>query len=284
MTLPFVGIQAEDRSVGATFTYPFGYYFGTSNYKGAIEVTQTAYSDRGKSSINYYIPVSLSSITILGGDIPSGASANCENLTSVTIGRDVTKIGEGAFYNCIGLKEVRITDITAWCKITFEDSEANPLQYAKNLYLKGTLVRVLVIPSSVTSIKNFAFFGCSKLTRITIPSSVTSIGACAFYGCTELTNVTIPSSVTSIGEQAFSECTELTSITIPASVKSIGIFCFAGCDSLTAVTFQDFNDWAVSQTDTFSSRKDLSPGSLSIPSTAKTYLTSTYCTYYWKKG
>ncbi|MBR3863451.1 MAG: leucine-rich repeat protein [Clostridia bacterium] len=284
MTLPFVGIQAEDRSVGATFTYPFGYYFGTSNYKGAIEVTQTAYSDRGKSSINYYIPVSLSSITILGGDIPSGAFANCENLTSVTIGRDVTKIGEGAFYNCIGLKEVRITDITAWCKITFEDSEANPLQYAKNLYLKGTLVRVLVIPSSVTSIKNFAFFGCSKLTRITIPSSVTSIGACAFYGCTELTNVTIPSSVTSIGEQAFSECTELTSITIPASVKSIGIFCFAGCDSLTAVTFQDFNDWAVSQTDTFSSRKDLSPGSLSIPSTAKTYLTSTYCTYYWKKG
>ena len=69
----------------------------------------------------------------------------------------------------------------------------------------------LVIPSTiegkpVTSIGEYAFFGCSGLTSVTIGNSVTSIGELAFYDCTELTSVTIPDSGTSIGEGAFSDC------------------------------------------------------------------------------
>ena len=81
---------------------------------------------------------------------------------------------------------------------------------------------VVVIPDSVTSIDDWAFFTCSGLTNITIPNSVTSIGHSAFRGCSELTSITIPDSVMSIGNQAFRDCTGLTSITIPASVKIIG--------------------------------------------------------------
>jgi hypothetical protein len=36
-----------------------------------------------------------------------------------------------------------------------------------------------------------------------IPDSVTSIGEQAFYGCEKLTSLVIPDSVTSIGEGAF---------------------------------------------------------------------------------
>jgi hypothetical protein len=79
----------------------------------------------------------------------------------------------------------------------------------------------------------------SYLTNVIIPDSVTSIGDSAFYNCTSLTSVTIPSSVTSIGDSAFGSCTSLTSVTIPSSVTSIGNFAFQGCTSLTSVTIPD---------------------------------------------
>jgi len=103
----------------------------------------------------------------------------------------------------------------------------------------------IVIPSQVefngkkydvTSIGDYAFYGCSGLTSITIPNSVTSIGEWAFYNCTGLTSVTIPNNVTSIGSYAFSGCSGLTSVTIPNSVTSIGGSAFSGCSGLTSVT------------------------------------------------
>ena len=50
------------------------------------------------------------------------------------------------------------------------------------------------------------------MTSITIPNSVTSIGEYAFYGCSSLTSVTIPNSVTSIGDAAFAKCGNLENI------------------------------------------------------------------------
>lgn len=106
---------------------------------------------------------------------------------------EVTGIGAHAFYYCIGLINV-------------------------------------TIPSSVTSIGNYAFYGCGvNFTKITIPNSVTSIGDYAFYSC-DFTEVIIPNSVTSIGGYAFAECFELTSITIPNSVTSIESYAFNGCN------------------------------------------------------
>lgn len=85
----------------------------------------------------------------------------------------------------------------------------------------------LEIPSeldgkAVTSIGDWAFYGCESLTSITIPDSVTSIGSSAFRNCKSLKSVTIPDSVTSIGYGAFEDCTSLTSVTIPDNVTSIG--------------------------------------------------------------
>lgn len=47
----------------------------------------------------------------------------------------------------------------------------------------------VTIPEGVTSIRNYAFQGCSKLTQIIIPNSVISIGTHAFQNCVSLTNV-----------------------------------------------------------------------------------------------
>ena len=72
------------------------------------------------------------------------------------------------------------------------------------------------------------WYSCS-LSNIVIPSSVTSIGNWAFNGCTSLSNIVIPNSVTSIGDWAFSDCTSLSNIVIPDSVTGIGKGAFNGC-------------------------------------------------------
>ena len=127
--------------------------------------------------------------------IPSGVSKVGSNalsytpITSIEIPNSVTNIGSSAFNGCTGLTGVYITDISSWCNIQFTDYFANPLYYAKNLYLNGELVTNAVIPTDVTSINNYAFSGCRSLTSIDIPDSVTSIGSSAFEGCTNLTRI-----------------------------------------------------------------------------------------------
>ena len=87
----------------------------------------------------------------------------------------------------------------------------------------------VVIPDSVISIGNYAFFDCSNLTSIVIPNSVTEIGSWAFRGCSGLKSITIPDSVTKIRWGVFCGCSSLTSINIPDSVKLIGEAAF--CDT-----------------------------------------------------
>ncbi|MDY5928438.1 MAG: leucine-rich repeat domain-containing protein [Candidatus Onthovivens sp.] len=101
--------------------------------------------------------------------------------------------------------------------------------------LKGnSIITKVIIPNSVTSIGEYAFYDCRSLVSINIPHSVTSIGDGAFSDC-RLTSIEIPNSVTSISADVFNNCYSLKSINIPNSVVSVGNYVFSTCTSLTKI-------------------------------------------------
>ena len=121
----------------------------------------------------------------------------------------------------------------------------------------------------MTSIGDYAFYGCSALKSITIPKSVTSIGKHAFACCNSFesivveegntaydsregcnaiiekstnrliagcNNTIIPNNIKGIESYAFSGCDKIEKIIIPSDVTSIEAYTFYGCSSLKNVT------------------------------------------------
>ena len=166
--------------------------------------------------------------------IVSYAFRNCDGLTSITIPDSVTSIGEYAFEDCTNLTSITIGNgvtgiddaafngCSSLTSITVDESNTAYKSIDGNLYSKDgkTLIQYaigktdtsFVIPDSVTSIGDDAFYKCISLTSVTIGNSVTSIGSSSFSNCSSLTSVTIGNNVTNIGEWAFSDCSSLTSI------------------------------------------------------------------------
>ena len=202
------------------------------------------------------------SITTIGGV----SFFDCDNLEVITIPESVTTIGSANYYgggqtfrNCDNLREFR-------GKFATEDGRCLIIDNVLTCFAAAGLTEY-VIPHSVTTIGNHAFYGCIKLESITIPDSVTTIGYFSFGYCNSLhefkgrfasedgrcliidgvlkafapadvTEYIISNSVTSIDARAF-QGYSLESITIPDSVTSIGDYAFCYCSSLTSVTIGD---------------------------------------------
>ena len=66
------------------------------------------------------------------------------------------------------------------------------------------------------------FCNCSSLASVIIPDSVTTIGNSAFYKCSSLTSITIPGSVTTIRSWVFGDCGNLTSVYCKATIPPAG--------------------------------------------------------------
>ena len=176
--------------------------------------------------MNTIIPISVTGIGFQ-------AFVWCDKLESITIPDAVTNIGESAFLGCSKLKSITIPKgvttigVSAFggcnnvTSITVE--EGNPY------YDTRDNCNAIIETATNTLIAGFM--------NTVIPSSVVSIGEEAFYDLTSLTSIFIPEGVTSIGNSAFMFCGSLKIVSIPLTVKSIGTYAFwSGSDgSLTDV-------------------------------------------------
>lgn len=129
-------------------------------------------------------------------------------------------------------------------------------------YDYGSRITSVSLPSGLTYIGSYAFYGCSGLKSVDVPESVTDFGVgvfrnCTglsevdlpdglteisgslFYGCKALTGIELPAKLTTIGTNAFTSCTNLAEITIPDSVTSLGSSAFYECSNLTKVNIPD---------------------------------------------
>ena len=205
-------------------------------------------------------------------------------ITSVSIPASVEEIGSNAFSTCGNLANVEIAEGTALKTIPyncFEETKIASIVIPEGVETIGSLafwkcasLKSVVFPSTIKSIAETAFIGCSllapivrdgrlfcipvpsaktaipagvkiiasrcffsndEIVEVKIPEGVEEIEESAFYGCDNLKKLTLPKSLKKIGETAFYGCAALEAVNVPAGI-AIAADAFAGCDSLDAAT------------------------------------------------
>ena len=161
-----------------------------------------------------------------------------KSITHIVLGSEITHIRQWAFYQCTALTGVTVSSIDAWCNIRFQESFANPLYYAGNLYVGDTIVTNLVIPDNIETIHEFAFSRCTSIQSVQLGKNVKTIENSAFHSCTEIVDIKLNNKLETIGDYAFFSCKKLTAeLAFSDSLVEIGEYAFANANSLEGVSF-----------------------------------------------
>ncbi len=176
----------------------------------------------------------LESVTIPDSvkTIDTAAFSGCPSLKEVTVGTGLTSLGNGAFAGAYSLENVRFSSSNP--KFTCDEGAILNKDGRDTLYqfLAGTKGDSYRMPSTVKTIKPYAFWGNYNLEQVELSNQVKEIPAYAFSTCRNLKDVEIPFSVKSIDMKAFEDCVRLREIVIPASVSTIHSTAFDGCTKL----------------------------------------------------
>ena len=237
-------------------------------------------------------------------DIPEGVTSisqyafyEVSSINKISFPKSLKSTHNNAFYRINA--EIHISDLTAWCNMSVDVQAALP---GGKLYLNENEIVNLVIPDTVTSIRDYAFGGISSIKTVTMHDNVTSIGIGAFkncinleeitlsnkltelpkevfYGNVKLKNISIPESIVKIDENAFNSCSSMTSVFIPKTVTYIGKYAFDNCTALEEFVFECKQGWIfVYETGT------VTIGSVSLETSSETIKEIKKYNYgYWKR-
>lgn len=169
------------------------------------------------------------SVTYIG----ERAFAYCTNIYgTVYLPKSLETLGENAFMNCTYISAFKIDVENSFYSdnsgVLFNKDQSILIQYP--IYKKDAYI----MPNTVDSIGNSAFWGCFYLTGITFSNTLKSIGDYAFYSCSFLTGISFPNTLKSIGSHSFFNCS-LGNITFPNFLETIGNDAFSSNDSKYSV-------------------------------------------------
>ena len=235
-------------------TYNFGVVYldpitdTTSMASGNANLVKFDFDDADISNLTtigqnaFYNCSNLTTFEIPDGitTISSYAFYNCNNYIDVKIPESITRVDSYAFYRSSSstYRRVYITDLRKWFDITFNNGDnTNPLHNG-NLYLNNSLVTTLTLPSDITQVKDYTFYGCKSIQTLNITDNITSIGTYAFINNSNLSTINWGTGLTSIGNAAFYG-TAIRSLIYPSGISSIPYQCFAYCNNLQTVTIPD---------------------------------------------
>ena len=147
--------------------------------------------------------------------IGSWAFGGCAALERVEIPSSVTSIKGDAFNDSMVLEKIEVSAAnTAYISIDgvlFNKARTELIQYPA-----GKKATTYTIPSSVTSIGEYAFNSCAALESVVIPEGVTSIGDDVFYGCTAIESITSLNPEPPASDWAFGDVNQNIPVYVPA--------------------------------------------------------------------
>ncbi|MDO4520072.1 MAG: leucine-rich repeat domain-containing protein [Erysipelotrichaceae bacterium] len=159
----------------------------------------------------------------------------------VVIPREVTEIGDYAFYGASQLKSLRIPDtVREMGDNIFYDCESleevilpDSLSYIGSaMFSRCASLKRVVFPDTLTWLPRITFFQCESLVSVHLPSSLERIGRACFEPCHSLEEIILPGNLKTLDENVFDDCTALKKVCLPETLETIGDNVFFNCCSL----------------------------------------------------
>ena len=192
--------------------------------------------DFSRDGINYRI-TSEDEVEVASADDDNKVIVIPETIDHEGVTYHVTAIGESAFEGRSDISYLSIpSSITSIGEYAFIDCGSNITVNISSIesWCKVTLGNEHASPLS--SAKAF-FSGGKEIKNLVIPDGVEAISDFAFYQCRSITSLVIPGSVKTIGSSTFEDCTGLKSIILSEGVEEIGGSSFEGCTGLSTIIF-----------------------------------------------
>lgn len=188
------------------------YCLGNSAFKNCTALTTVNFPDAASSKA-----------TSFNG---TGVFEGCESLADLEIPANILTLNAALFTGVNGLKNLTLNEGLK----TFSAGE-------NVSYLDASKIEELVLPSTLTTIGNYAFHKMPELRKVTLPSTMTKLTTSyLFDGCANLSEVVFPEVFTTIeGSYNFRGC-GFETLRFPDSMERMkGNYNFANCEKLTTV-------------------------------------------------